>query len=304
MKKVPSVAQVRVSLNDGLTILELKPGNTMTVAQIRQVIMNILLNASDALGDQCGKITLHTGIIHADRALLHSPYLTSELPAGRYACVTITDTGCGMSAETLRKIFDPFFTTKFTGRGLGLAAVLGIVKGHHGTIQVSSELNKGTTFQILLPLSEASCAVVQHPSPVHDCWTGTGQILVVDDEDAIVILLECILLEAGFSVLVAHDGSQAIDLFSQNSSAIVAVILDLTMPRLDGIEVLRELRRLSPDVRVMLMSGYNDHDVIARFGKETLDSFIQKPFRPDDFLAQLKQLLGVRQSVAPNKGSR
>lgn len=259
--------------------------------QIRQVLMNLLINASDALGDQSGLITLRTGVLDADRSMLHSPYLTADLPAGRYAFVQVTDTGCGMSAATLQRIFDPFFTTKFTGRGLGLAAVLGIVKGHRGTIQVASEENHGTTFKMLLPSSETSVAVVQQQLHVQDHWVGSGQVLVVDDEDSILNLLGYMLTDAGFSVLFAHDGKEAVEVFARQGKDIVAVILDLTMPRLDGIEVLRELRGLSSEVRVLLMSGYNDHDVIARFGKQTLGSFIQKPFRPGDFMVQLKQLL-------------
>ncbi len=265
-------------------------------SQMRQLILNLVINASEAIGEREGRIKV-TG-----RAGYHDPSrpppswfpAECELPTGPYLVLEVSDTGGGMDAETRARIFDPFFTTKFTGRGLGLAAVHGIVRGHHGVLTVESELEKGTTFRIALPALEAS-AVAAPPAPVvtDDDWTGTGTILVADDEPMLRSSLARLLQVMGFAVLVAADGRQALEIFGQHSAEVVCVILDYTMPGIDGTETVSKLREIRPDIPVLLSSGYSEVAVSERFAGLTLSGFLQKPFGLDELRQKLRAALGT-----------
>jgi CheY-like chemotaxis protein len=224
-------------------------------------------------------------------AELQSPYLHQDLPDGRYAWIEVQDTGCGMSAETLVRIFDPFFTTKFTGRGLGLAAVLGIVRGHGGTIQVESTPGKGTAFKLLFPCAGPVTEEVVQARPEAGTWKGTGTILVVEDEDGVRSFACAALRRAGFQVREARDGREGLEIFEEHPREIRAVVLDLTMPHMDGSVVLQRLHGLRPDLPVLLMSGYNEPDLRSRFGGLPASAFIAKPFRGPELLAALKGIL-------------
>jgi PAS domain S-box-containing protein len=263
--------------------------------QIRQMVMNLLTNASDALQENPGEIVLETGVRHATRSDLTSPYLSDELTEGDYAFVSVSDSGVGMDEATSRKVFDPFFTTKFMGRGLGLAAVLGIVRGHKGTIRVTSEPGEGSTFLVMFPtVASARSATEAISKPAaRDGATlrGHGTILVVDDDEGVRKVTTLMLEHAGFRVVSAADGQEALTVFAREAEWVSAVLLDLTMPRLDGMEVLGLLRRLRPDVRVLLMSGYSDDEVAQRFGAQPAAMFIKKPFQYDDLAARLAALL-------------
>ncbi|MFH1574644.1 MAG: response regulator [Acidobacteriota bacterium] len=268
-------------------------------AQIRQVVMNLIVNASEAIGDRSGVITLSTGAMECDRAYLDDvcEILRADLgeppPEGLYAYLEVADTGCGMDAETIGKIFDPFFTTKFTGRGLGLSAVLGTMRGHNGVLKISSEVGKGTTFRALFPASEQTAG--GFAVPVKDvsggnAWRGSGTVLLVDDEAAIRPIGKRMLERIGFSVLTAPDGREAMNLFAGHSDEIVCVLLDLTMPKMDGEETFLEMRRVNPDVPIVLCSGYDEQDVSRRFTGKGLAGFIQKPF---DMASLREKLAGV-----------
>jgi two-component system cell cycle sensor histidine kinase/response regulator CckA len=258
--------------------------------QLRQVIMNLAINASEAVAETGGLVTLATGAARRDRGGLHSPWLGEELPAGDYVSLEVTDTGCGMDGETLSRVFDPFFTTKFAGRGLGLAAVLGIVRSHHGSIQVESEIGRGSTFRVLLPAS------VRTPSPgtgagaEPDSWRGEGLVLLVDDEEIVRQVAADMLELMGFEVLKAADGREAIELFARHPEA-RCVILDLTMPRMDGEETFRALRALRPDVKVMLSSGYDEQEATRRFADCGLAGFLQKPYVYEMLQRRLREVL-------------
>jgi two-component system, cell cycle sensor histidine kinase and response regulator CckA len=259
--------------------------------QLRQVIMNFVTNASDAIGERTGAITIGTGVVSADRPYLDEIILGQNIPPGEYVYLDVGDDGQGMSAETLERIFEPFFTTKFTGRGLGLAAVLGIVRTHRGALNVRSEPGKGSTFRLLLPVSR------EPGQPALKVRAGTslvarGAILVVDDEETVRAVAGAMLAKVGFKVLTASDARQAVDLFSSRRKEIVAVLMDLTMPRLDGEDLFGKLRRTDPDIPVLLMSGYTEHETIARFIGKGLAGFIQKPFGLEDLREQLRALLG------------
>ena len=257
------------------------------MTQIRQVIMNLITNASEAIGDESGTIVLTTGAMECDHDCLNEinevlgAGLDKPLPEGVYVYFEVSDTGCGADAETVEKIFDPFFTTKFTGRGLGMSAVLGIVRGHRGGIKISSEVGQGTTFTVLFPANEQTAEELAKRRVTEEDendWRGSGTILIVDDEETVCDVTEQMLERFGFSVLTAPDGHAALKLFGVHADEIVCVLLDLTMPLMDGEEAFREMRRLHPGVRVILCSGYNEQDAILRFAGKGLAGFIQKPF--------------------------
>jgi len=270
------------------------PAIEADASQIRQVLMNLIINASEAIGEKSGVISLRTGIMRADRAYLSESYLAPELPEGDYVYLEVADSGCGMSPATKAKIFDPFFTTKFTGRGLGLAAVLGIVRGHKGALKVYSELNKGTTFKLLLPCAETGAAKMGSPDSSPRNWRGSGTILVVDDEDSVRTIAARMLELFGFSVLLAADGRQGLETYRIHQEKISAVVLDMTMPHLNGEELFREIRRIRSDAKVLLVSGYNEQDATDRFAGKGLDGFLQKPFKPDDLRDKLKTILETK----------
>ncbi len=268
------------------------------VSQIRQIIMNLVINASEAIGDKPGVITLSTGELQCDRSYLASAWLDEELPEGNYVYLEVTDSGCGMDAETLPKIFDPFFTTKFTGRGLGLAAVLGIVRGHMGAIKVLSEKEKGATFRILLPAVAAIADHVREKEAPHPEWHSHGAILLVDDDEAIQALGREMLGVLGFKVRTAGNGRDAAEILRKDSAEnslvedrIVCVLLDLTMPQMDGEETFYELCRIRPDIRVILSSGYEELDVTGRFAGRRPDGYIQKPYQIRTLEAKLRHVL-------------
>ncbi len=260
-------------------------------AQIRQIVMNLILNGSDAIGDTSGVLTVSTGVVQADRDYLAGTYLDWDLPEGYYVYVEVSDTGHGMDAETRRRIFDPFFTTKFSGRGLGLAAVLGIVRGHHGAIKVYSEEGKGTTVKVLVPAAEEPGPVQVVRPRAADDWRGSGLLLVVDDEEMIRDTARMILEAVGFEVALAADGREAVEIFRARSEEIRAVLLDMTMPHMGGEETFTELRRIRGDVRVILSSGYNEQEATNRFAGKGLAGFIQKPYPPQNLVELLRGIL-------------
>ncbi|RII28115.1 MAG: hypothetical protein CXR30_14775 [Geobacter sp.] len=259
--------------------------------QLRQVLMNLVINASEAIGEKSGVIAITTGAMQCDRRYLAQTWINEQLEDGFYVYVEVADTGCGMDKETLARIFDPFFTTKFTGRGLGMAAVLGIVRGHHGAIKAYSEQGKGTTFKMLLPAAAGHFSQLRKNDVADKLWHGSGTILLVDDEETIRALGSEMLKTLGFQVVTADDGRQAIDIYRQRQEEIAAVILDLTMPHMDGEEAFRELRRIRADVRVVMSSGYNEMEVSQRFLGKRLAGFIQKPYKLAELSTILKQAM-------------
>jgi len=258
-------------------------------SQIRQIVMNLIINASDAIGDRSGVIHVAVGASRCDERYLKRTELHETLMPGLYVHIEVSDTGCGMDAQTRSRIFEPFFSTKFTGRGLGLAAVLGIVRAHKGAIKVYSESNKGSRFRVLLPSMNGSEAGDASSAVEHGRmgWMGEGTILLVDDEESLRALGARMFERLGYSVLTAADGREALDIYRERGTEIDFVFLDLTMPHMDGAEAFGELRRLNPDVRVMIASGYSEEDVAARFAGKGLAGVLQKPFT----LERLEEIL-------------
>lgn len=264
-------------------------------SQIRQIVMNLIINASDAIGDRSGVINIAIGASRCDEGYLERTELRETLPPGLYVHLEVSDTGCGMDAETRARIFEPFFTTKFTGRGLGLAAVLGIVRAHKGAVKVYSEPGKGTSFKVLLPAVDgraADDASTRDPGAVRS--VGKGTVLLVDDEESLRALGVSMFERLGYRVFTAADGREALDLYRENGAAIDLIFLDLTMPHMDGAEAFSELRRMNPNIRVIIASGYSEEDVAARFAGKGLAGVLQKPFT-------LERLHEILQGLAPLK---
>jgi PAS domain S-box-containing protein len=272
------------------------PSVEVDVAQMQQIIMNLVINASEAVGDKSGVINLSTGIIECDSSFMIENRMNGDLPEGHYVYLEVADTGCGMDHETLSKIFDPFFTTKFTGRGLGLSAVQGIIKSHNGGLSVLTEPGKGTVFKVLLPIPAHYEDSLPEEVKEHDIdWKGSGTILLVDDEEPIRSLGRQILEGMEFNVVLAADGKEAIEVFNAFKDEIVCVILDLTMPHMSGDEAYREMLLLKPGVRVIVSSGFSEHDVVRRFPEYGLSGFIQKPYKIDSLAGMLRKILTEEQ---------
>ncbi len=267
------------------------PAVEADIAQIRQVIMNLIVNASEAIGDEEGVITVATGVVDADRRFLTETYMGENLSEGRYVYLEVSDTGRGMDAETKSKVFDPFFTTKFAGRGLGLAATLGIVRGHHAAIKVDSTPGMGSIFRMLLPCSDRPAEDLLAPATAtKDGPLESGTILVVDDEDAVRQVATRALERAGFTVLTASNGREAVEVFRAHADAITAVLLDRTMPAMDGEEAFDEIRRIRPDAPVVLSSGYSEKEASERFAGRGLAGFLQKPYRARSLVEKLREV--------------
>jgi CheY-like chemotaxis protein len=253
--------------------------------------MDLLLNASEAIGAQPGQISITTGSVHLATADCLTG-MQDPLAQGDYVFVEVADTGCGIEPSLLDRVFDPFFSTKFTGRGLGLPAVLGIVRGHHGTIQVESTLGSGSAFRLWLPALPGNATASEPPAAPVPGWHGSGTILVVDDEAAVRLTATTMLELLGFDTVCAADGLEAVEIYRANPEKFWCVLLDATMPRLDGEGALRELVRIRENVRVVLSSGYSKKDIMARFAGRGLSGFLQKPYT-------LQGLTAVLQSLQP-----
>ena len=262
-------------------------------AQVRQIVVNLVTNAAEAIGSRPGMITVATGSAHIDRDYLSQLTLEYGIEPGIYVFLEVSDNGSGMDSATMERIFEPFFTTKFTGRGLGLAAVLGIVRGHKGALKVYSEPDRGTVIKIYLP-----CAAVETEPPVTAAPappTGhLGHVLVVDDEETVREVSVRILQSFGYTTDMAVDGREAVEKFRAAPSRYQVVLLDLTMPNLDGVEAFRQLRQIRPDVRVVLMSGFNEQDAVGRFTGKGLAGFVQKPFDSPALAAAISAAFSAR----------
>jgi PAS domain S-box-containing protein len=268
------------------------PAVEADVTQMQQVIMNLVINASDAIGDDPGSISITIEKHAYDTEFMKSLAFRDELPAGEYVVMEISDTGCGMDEHTQERIFDPFFTTKEMGHGLGLAAAVGIVQGHGGGLKVYSEAGKGTTIKVVLPSTNKNAISIKSKSEALIKNTGSGMILVVDDEKMIRDFAKKTLEKAGYTVLVAENGQVALEFFREHEDEIKLVLLDMTMPVMGGEETYRELRQLDSNVKTILSSGFNEQDATSRFVGKGVAGFIQKPYRVADLIGIVQQTIG------------
>ena len=278
----PKKVSLDLDLAEGLPLVEADG------AQLQQVTMNLVLNAAEAVGDGTGRVEVATGRGWISRDRLVTWLSTSNAGPGDYVWLRVTDDGKGMDDRLRQSIFDPFFTTKAHGHGLGLSAVLGMVKGHSGGIAVDSVPGRGTTFTVYLPISRTGATVSRTPSraPTHP---GQGRILVADDERGLRRYLRRMLRSAGYEVLEARDGVEALELIAVEP--VDLVVLDLNMPRAGGEEVLDLLRTLRPELPILLSSGDDSTDLAHRIGTQTGVAFVAKPFRQDQMLEQIGKLL-------------
>jgi PAS domain S-box-containing protein len=271
------------------------PAVSADPTQVRQIVMNLITNASDALGDKGGTITLRTGVLRSDELddnRFDRPRLAEagDPAPGHYVYLEIADTGTGMTPDTLNRIFDPFFTTKFTGRGLGLAAIMGIVRAHKGHIRIRTAPGQGTSFRVLFPPVPGPVRKEEEPSTIRSGWQGSGTILVVDDEVGVREVAERMLQEIGFSTISAQDGRQALAILEQNGKRVTGVLLDVSMPHMGGQETLVRLRDIHPDLPVIMMSGYTEQAVAEQLGESPESTgFLQKPFVAEDLVTAFRR---------------
>ncbi len=271
-------------------------------AQIRQVILNLVMNAAEAAPSGTGHVIVRSCVTDISRDELSNCLLGDELQPGRYVVLEVVDNGCGMDETTLARIFEPFFTTKFAGRGLGLPALLGIVRGHRGAIQVVSNEGHGSVFRVLLPTNRRRSSLM--PSASSPWWHGRGCILFADDELPLRTVGRRILERLGFHVVLAQNGRIAIDEFARRADEISLVILDLTMPEMTGDQALLEIRRLRPQVPIVLTSGFGEEEVLERLSNVAIDGFLKKPFRVEDFSSLVRSVLERRSisGISPKFG--
>jgi len=280
---VSSPARIEYDLDDDL------PPAELDVTQVRQILMNVVKNASEALGDSSGTIRIETDTADLDRTDFAETYLNDDLDEGTYVTLTVSDTGCGMTAEEIERIFDPFFTSKFEGRGLGLAATLGIVRAHEGALQVDSTPGEGTIFRFCFPALQTNQPFTDDHEEVPVPSLEMETVLAVDDEEGILEYLEDTLESQEIGVLTASNGSEAVELFEAYHEEVSAVVLDLTMPGIPTDEVYRQLRDVDDGVPIVLSSGYRE----SKVGEDLPDpeqsnaEFLQKPFGPEDLLRSL-----------------
>ncbi len=280
---------LRLELAEDLPRIEGDP------SQLKQVVMNLVSNGSEAIGEETGVVTVSTAEEQPEEDYFDDAYLRGKTDAERYVRLTVTDTGCGMDEATRAQVFDPFFTTKFTGRGLGLAAVLGIVRSHEGTIRVNSDPGRGSTFETLFPAGE----LAQRPDApreraVERPVRGRATVMVVDDEEMVVAVASRMLEQAGYTAIRAHSGREAIERLRQETEAVAAVILDVAMPEMSGRETFHQLRRIRPDLPVILSSGYSAEEARRRFEGDEADGFLQKPYSPAKLSVVLAEVLSDR----------
>jgi CheY-like chemotaxis protein len=279
-------ARLLLELEAGLPSVDGDP------ARLGQVVRNLVANAAEA-SPEGGGVVVRTGAVELDRAALSRCFLGQALPEGTYVRLEVEDAGAGMDAETRARLFDPFFSTKFTGRGLGLAAVLGIVRGHRGAIEVESAAGRGTRIAVLLPSparAERPLRGEAEPGEVG------AKVLVVEDDAAVRAVAGETLRRAGFVPVCVSEGADALVWLREEAAGIRAVVLDWTLPGTSGGEVLRALRDARPDLPVVLVSGHPPEVAAHALGARGADAFLQKPFLPSELVLRLREALGNRVS--------
>jgi two-component system cell cycle sensor histidine kinase/response regulator CckA len=290
---------IRASISKKITLVIDVPEDCPLVeadrTQLQQLVMNLVINGGEAIGDEAGTLTVRVRTEHFTERRERPRAEGFPIVTGDYVRIDVTDTGQGMDPETRGRIFEPFFTTKFLGRGLGLSAALGIVRGHRGAISVRSEPGRGTTFTVLLPVPRDHRRLHRtsgHTGVERDLQ-GAGTILVADDEEGVRSLVASVLEDAGYTVELAEDGAQAVERLRALGDSVRLILLDFTMPILGGAEAATELRRIQPEIPIVAMSGYGDIEVMQRFSEPGVDDFLAKPFTPDQLAAKVRDVLAL-----------
>ena len=273
---VSKKAKVRMEFASDLPAIE------ADVAQLNQIVMNLITNANESLEDKPGEIIVRTGMHRANHVYLKECVCDPEVQPGPFVFFEVQDTGCGMDEATRKRIFDPFFTTKFTGRGLGLSAVQGIVRAHKGALHVKSEKGVGTTMRVLFPATNSGETGQTRSTPSNGVWRGSGVVLIADDEEFVRAVTRAQLEAVGFDVIEAADGEEAVKLFDENAKKIVLAVLDLTMPRMDGDKAAMHMLSKRPDLPLILASGYSAQEISQRLRKHPHVVMLPKPFSLGD----------------------
>jgi signal transduction histidine kinase/CheY-like chemotaxis protein len=281
---IPKIVRLRLDLDRDLPDIE---GDS---SQLQQLIMNLVINGAEAIGEKAGVVEVTTRPCEVGEESFQRSILPAAIQPGRYVCLEVKDGGAGMDPQTISKIFDPFFTTKLTGRGLGLAAALGIVRGHHGGIEVESVPGEGAAFRVYLPTLESPVRKPQDTASPENL-SGTGVILLVDDEAVVQSFARNCLERFGYKVRLAGNGQEAVEAFRRTPDEISLVILDMTMPIMGGEETFLALRRIHPGVRIILSSGYNEAETIRRFAGKDIAGFVQKPYTATELAQKVKVAL-------------
>jgi two-component system CheB/CheR fusion protein len=267
------------------------PAITGDASQIRQIVMNLVINAAEAIGEEQGVIRVSLSGTEIIAVPSEKDYLGKDIQPGRYLRLEIIDSGCGMDSETRRRIFEPFYTTKFTGRGLGMSAVLGIITAHKGALQLTSQPGQGTTFKIYLPIQEGASTRETLQQVSYQPWRGSGTILLVEDEEQVMGIVRDMLNTMGFNVIGALNGREALELYRVNAADITLVVTDLGMPIMDGYALFHELKKLKPELPIVISSGFGDIAVTSRIPPENVAGIVSKPYS----FAQLQEVLkGVK----------
>ena len=285
-----------VTITSDLASAEL-PSIQGDASQLRQIVMNLIINAAEAIGEGRGeiRIILAETIVGAEDS--EKDHLGRIIPAGQYVCLEVTDNGCGMDDETKQRVFEPFYTTKFTGRGLGMSAVLGIITAHKGALQLFSHTEKGTSFKVYLPVQSSDSAegnLLQHVSLMQ--WQGSGMVLLVEDEPQISVVAKSLIKALGFSIIEAANGTEALKLYQENAEQITMVITDIGMPIMDGYELFNKLKERDPELPIIISSGFGDTIVSSRIAAGTAAGFLNKPYSLDQLREMLKR---VAEGVKP-----
>jgi CheY-like chemotaxis protein len=283
---LPKQAKLLLQLSRDLPTVDADPG------QIQQMVLNLVINAGEAIGDQGGSVVVETGVREIPAGLPADPPFDA-LPPGLYAFAAVRDTGAGMEPAVRARIFDPFFSTKFTGRGLGLAAAMGIVRTHRGVIRVESETGQGSRFEVLLPARATAAA----REPARTAPRTSRTVLVVDDEEIVRRTTKAVLERKGFQVIMAENGEEAVRLFREQSDAIALILLDLTMPVMGGEEAARYLHTIRHDVPILVSSGYNESEVARRFAGRRVAGYVRKPYTASALLSKIGAALGMEDAA-------
>lgn len=286
------IRMLRATINKNVMIIadlsEDLPAIKGDTSQLRQIVLNLLINAAEAIGEVQGEIRATLAITTVADRQSELDHLGRIIPAGRYVRLTVTDNGCGMDDETRRRIFEPFYTTKFTGRGLGMSAVLGIITAHKGALQLISQPSQGTTFTVYLPVQNDDSSADEKVQQAALPWKGSGTLLLVEDEPQLRMVAKELILDLGFFVIEAANGREALEQYQQNSADITLVLTDIGMPVMDGYTLFRELKNINPTLPIIVTSGFGDTVVTDRMPREEISGLISKPYNYDQLLNVLK----------------
>jgi len=287
------VKMLKATINQNVVINSSLPSDIPTIkadaSQLRQIIMNLIINASEAIGEAQGQILVSLAKKTVKARQKEKDHLGNVIASGLYVCLEVSDTGCGMDDETQRRIFEPFYTTKFTGRGMGMSAVLGIITAHKGALQLFSQPGRGTTIKVYLPVQTGDFTGDESLQQVASVqWQGSGSILLVDDEELIILTANAMLNALGFKVIEASNGKDALEKYQKNAGDITLVVTDIGMPVMNGYELFRELKKLNPLLPIIISSGFGDEAVTSRIPREDIAGMVSKPYRFDQLRDVLK----------------